>query len=443
MRVLVIGGNAAGMSAASRLVRKGKGVEVVVFEKTREVSYGACGLPYYIAGLNPDLNLMRIRTVEEFEKTGIKVNLEHDVVAVNPDRRLITVCDLTTGAFRDEQYDKLIVSSGASPIVPPIPGTGLQGVFTLKTLSDAENIKAALQGPGAQNVAIIGGGYIGIELAEACVLQRKKVRLFEAMPDLLSGFDEEFGKAVAQELAGHGVEVHTGQTVEGLSGQDRVQSVVCGGSTYISDLVIIAIGVRPNTSFINGALIRKEKNGALTTDGAMRTTAPDVYAAGDCSTVMHKVLKRPTYIPLGTNANKQGRLVADVLLGRQARFENALGTAMLRCLDLELAKTGVTEREAKAYGMEVGTVTVKTNSHARYYPEPVPLTIKLCYDPATSVLLGAQLMGKKECAWRVDVFACAIDRGMRAGELGFLDLGYAPPFATVWDAIQISANAVK
>jgi len=149
MRVLVIGGNAAGMSAASRLVRKGKGVEVVVFEKTREVSYGACGLPYYIAGLNPDLNLMRIRTVEEFEKTGIKVNLEHDVVAVNPDRRLITVCDLTTGAFRDEQYDKLIVSSGASPIVPPIPGTGLQGVFTLKTLSDAENIKAALQGPGA------------------------------------------------------------------------------------------------------------------------------------------------------------------------------------------------------------------------------------------------------------------------------------------------------
>lgn len=444
MKVLIIGGNAAGMSAASRLVRKGKDVEVVVFETTREVSYGACGLPYYIADLNPDLNKIRIRSVEAFEKTGITVFLDHEVTAVNPHKRCITVRELTTGTFRDEKYDKLIIASGALPIVPPIPGTDLPGVFTLKTLSDAERIKATLQSPAVQHVAIIGGGYIGLELAEACVLQKKTVRIFEALPHLLNGFDEEFRQAVKQELTVHGVEVHTGDTVRAMAGEGRVERVTCAtGTTYPADLVIIATGVRPNTSFIDGSVIRKEGNGALTTNGAMQTSVPEIYAAGDCSTVMHKILRQPVYIPLGTNANKQGRLVADVVLGKRAGFENALGTAMLRCLDLELAKTGVTEQEAKAAGMKVSAVTVTANSHARYYPEPVPLTIKLCYDPDTRVLLGAQLMGKKECAWRVDVFACAIDRGMRAEELGFLDLGYAPPFASVWDAIHIAANAIK
>ena len=443
MKVVVIGGNAAGMSAASRLVRKSGEVEVVVFERTREVSYGACGLPYYIAGLNPDLNLIRIRPVKEFEKAGIKVHLEHDVLAVKPEERRITVCNLATGENRDEPYDKLVVASGASPIVPPIPGTGLPGVFTLKSLSDAEKIKTALLHPTVRNVAIIGGGYVGLELVEACVLQKKGVHLFEALPHLLNGFDEEFGQAVEKELAARGVTVHTGKAITGLLGSGRVERVECAGTAYDADLVILAIGARPNTAFIDGAVIRKERNGALTTDGAMQTSVPDIYAAGDCATVMHKILKRPAYIPQGTNANKQGRLVADVILGRPARFENALGTAMIRCLDLELAKTGVTEQEAKAAGMRAAAVTVQSNSHARYYPEPAALTIKLCYDPASRVLLGAQLMGRKECAWRVDVFACAVDRGMRAEELGFLDLGYSPPFSSVWDAIQIAANAIK
>ncbi len=443
MRVLVIGGNAAGMSAAARLARKSGDVEVVVFERTREVSYGACGLPYYIAGLNPDINLIRIRSVEEFERAGIAVHLEHDILAVDPDSRRVTVLNMITGACRYEHYDKLIVSSGASPIVPPIPGTGLPGVFTLKTLSDAEKIKMALLQPGVKNVAIVGGGYIGLELVEACVLQKKKVYIFEAMQHLLNGFDEEFGQAVEQELGSRGVAVHTCETVSELLGDRRVQRIACTGAAYNVDLVIIAVGISPNTSFIGSTMIQKEKNGALTTDGMMQTSVPGIYAAGDCATVMHKILKRPVYIPQGTNANKQGRLVADIILGRQVSFDNALGTAMLRCLDLELAKTGVTEWEAKKDGIPVSTVTITSNSHARYYPEPVPLTIKLCYDPGTRVLLGAQLMGKKECAWRVDVFACAIDRAMRAEELGFLDLGYAPPFASVWDAIQIAANAIK
>ncbi|MGI6548608.1 MAG: CoA-disulfide reductase [Syntrophomonadales bacterium] len=443
MRVLVVGGDAAGMSAASRLKRSNQDIEVVVFEKTREVSYGACGIPYYIADLNPHLDLMRIRPVEEFEKSGIIVNLEHEVVKVNPAKQYITVLDIPNGTYRDEPYDKLIVASGSSAKVPPIPGANLPGVFTVKTLSDAHAIKTHLQLPEVKNVAIVGGGYIGLELAEACVLQHKTVRIFEAMPNLLNGFDEEFGEAVEQELTRHGVEVHTGQGVVELLGDDRVQGLICSDQTYNVDMVILAVGVRPNTSFIEDTEIKKENNGALTTNGMMQTSIPNVFAAGDCATVMHKILKRPVYLPLGTNANKQGRLAADAILGKPVSFENALGTAMLRCLDLELAKTGITELDARMAGIEVKAVTVKALSHAPYYPEPVPLTIKLCYDPVTRVLLGAQLMGKKECALRVNIFAVAIDRGMRAEELGLLDLGYAPPFATVWDAVQIAANAVK
>jgi len=443
MRVAIIGGNGAGMSAASRLVRKGQGLEVAVFEKTREVSYGACGLPYYISDLNPDIDLMRIRSKERFEQEGIKVHLEQDVIGVDTEAHFVLVCDRTSGICRDEPYDRLIVASGASPIIPSIPGTGLAGVFSLRSLSDGEAIKKALQQPDVKNVSIIGGGYIGLELSEACVIQKKQVRLFEAKSNLLYGFDPEFGQAAEQELIRHGVEVHTGEQVKALSGEERVDRVLCAGDAYETDLVIIAIGVHPNTSFIDSPLMHKDTNGALITDAKMQTSVRNIYAAGDCTTVIHKILKRPVYIPLGTNANKQGRIVADVIMGQPSRFDNALGTAMLRCLDMEFARTGITEQDARAAGLSVGTVTVETLSHARYFPDPVWITIKLCYDPVSRILLGAQLMGRKECAWRVDVLACAVDRGMTAEELGFLDLGYAPPFSTTWDVVQIAANAIK
>jgi len=443
MRVAIIGGNGAGMSAASRLVRKGQGLEVMVFEKTREVSYGACGLPYYISDLNSNIDLMRIRSKDRFEEEGITVHLEHDVIGIDPEAHFILVCDRTSGTCRDEPYDRLIVASGASPIIPSIAGTGLAGVFTLRSLSDGEAIKKALQQPRVKKVAIIGGGYIGLEVAEACVMQKKQVSLFEAKPNLLHGFDPEFGQMAEQELIRHGVDVHSGEQVKALAGEDWVERVLCAGGAHETDLVILAIGVRPNTSFIDSPLMDKEANGALITDAMMQTSVKDIYAAGDCTTVMHKILKRPVYIPLGTNANKQGRAVADVILGQSSRFDNALGTAMLRCLDMEFARTGITEQDARAAGMEIGKVTVEALSHARYFPDPARITIKLCYDPATRILLGAQLMGRKECAWRVDVLACAVDRGMTAEELGFLDLGYAPPFSTTWDVVQIAANAIK
>ena len=439
MKIVILGGNAAGMSAASRMKRKAPDTQVIVLEKTETVSYGACGMPYYIADLNPDLNRMKIRPVEKFREQGIDVRLNHEVERV--DRENKTVYGSCKGESFAISYDKLLVATGSSPIVPPLPGIDLAGIFPLKTLEQAAALKSAL-GP-EKDVVIVGGGYIGLELAEACLLRKvRSLTLVEAADHVLTTFDDEFGEAAVAELQKHGVRVCLSQRVKGFSGEDgHVAAVLTEGGEVKADVVILSIGIRPNTRFLEG--VDKLPNGALITGTDMRTSDPDIYAAGDCATVMHRVLKKPVYLALGTNANKQGRLAGDSMLGKPVCFDRPLGTSMLRLMGLEFACTGLNEKTAKAQGIAYKANTVTARSHAGYYPDPAIITVKLIYDPDTKVILGAQLMGAKETALRIDVFACAIDRGMTTAELGFLDLGYAPPFASVWDAILIAANASK
>lgn len=439
MKIVILGGNAAGMSAASRMKRKAPDTQVIVLEKTETVSYGACGMPYYIADLNPDLNRMKIRPVEKFREQGIDVRLNHEVERV--DREKKTVCGSCKGEPFAISYDKLLVATGSSPIVPPLPGIDLAGIFPLKTLEQAAALKSAL-GP-KKDVVIVGGGYIGLELAEACLLRKvRSLTLVEAADHVLTTFDDEFGEAAVAELQKHGVRVCLSQRVKGFSGEDgHVTAVLTEGGEVKADVVILSIGIRPNTRFLEG--VDKLPNGALITGTDMRTSDPDIYAAGDCATVMHRVLKKPVYLALGTNANKQGRLAGDSMLGKPVCFDRPLGTSMLRLMGLEFACTGLNEKTAKAQGIAYKANTVTARSHAGYYPDPAIITVKLIYGPDTKVILGAQLMGAKETALRIDVFACAIDRGMTTAELGFLDLGYAPPFASVWDAILIAANASK
>ena len=439
MKIVILGGNAAGMSAASRMKRKAPDTQVIVLEKTETVSYGACGMPYYIADLNPDLNRMKIRPVEKFREQGIDVRLNHEVERV--DRENKTVYGSCKGEPFAISYDKLLVATGSSPIVPPLPGIDLAGLFPLKTLEQAAALKSAL-GP-EKDVVIVGGGYIGLELAEACLLRKvRSLTLVEAADHVLTTFDDEFGEAAVAELQKHGVRVCLSQRVKGFSGEDgHVTAVLTEGGEVKADVVILSIGIRPNTGFLEG--VDKLPNGALITGTDMRTSDPDIYAAGDCATVMHRVLKKPVYLALGTNANKQGRLAGDSMLGKPVCFDRPLGTSMLRLMGLEFACTGLNEKTAKAQGIAYKANTVTARSHAGYYPDPAIITVKLIYDPDTKAILGAQLMGAKETALRIDVFACAIDRGMTTAELGFLDLGYAPPFASVWDAILIAANASK
>lgn len=439
MKLLVIGGNAAGMSAAARVKRKNPNAQVIVLEKTQDVSYGACGLPYYIAGLNDDMNLIRIRTAAEFEASGIEVRLGSGVTGIEYETK--TVEYVQDGQTKKETYDKLLIASGSSAKTPPIPGIEKGNIFPLKTPRHAEELRAALiENPG--NVVIIGGGYIGLELAEAALLRKaKSLRIIEALPRLLNVFDPEFGDAVRQELQRQGAAVHLGERVQRFEGDAAVSGVVTDKGTYEADLVILAIGVDPNTGFAGN--IEKLPNGAIVTNRAMETSQKDVYAAGDCATAWHRLLEKPAYIALGTNANKQGRLAGDAILGKQVCFDRALGTSMLRCMELELAKTGLGEEDAKVAGIACKFCTVKTRSHARYYPDVTELTIKLCYREEDHVILGAQIMGAKEAVQRINIFALAIDRGMTTQELGFVDLGYAPPFSSVWDAVHIAANACK
>lgn len=441
MKLLVIGGNPAGMSAASRVKRRSPETEVVVLEQSHEVSYGACGLPYYIAGLNNDIDLIRIRKIPEFEESGIRIKAGAKAEGVDFKTKQV-ICRSDSGETFVETYDKLLIASGSSPKIPPIPGIRKEGILPLKTLEDAQNIKDCLM-EKPRSVVIVGGGYIGLEIAEACILQKvPQIHIVEAMDRLLNVFDPEFSDAARAELEANGVQIHTDERVVAFAGADKVESVRTDKAEYPADLVILSIGITPNTAFL-GEEIRKLPNGALITDDAMGTSISDVWAAGDCASVYHKLLDKPVYIALGTYANKQGRLAGDSILGKPVSFKRALGTSMLRCAGLEFAKTGLGEKECQSNGIAYKVRTVQARSHARYYPDPAMLTIKLCYDPESHVLLGAQIMGKKEAAVRINTFAIAVDQEMTTEELGFADFGYAPPFAGVWDAVAVAANVAK
>ena len=440
MKIVVIGANAAGMSAASRIKRREAENEVVVLEATHEVSYGACGLPYYIAGINDDINLVRIRSVSDFEKNGIVMRIGHVVERIDFTQKSVFGTTDAGKAFA-ESYDRLLIASGAAPRQLPVPGATKGNIFMLKTPQGAERIRAAIEKRRC-TVAIIGGGAIGLELAEACLLQRvKSLRIIEAANQLLPGYDEEFARAAKAELEQHGVQVHLGERVSAFSGEECVAGVVTDRAEYEADVVIVSIGVVPSTAFAEG--LQKLPNGAIETSASMQTSVPDVFAAGDCASVWHALLQRPAYFPLGTYANKQGRLAGDALIGKPASYARALGTVMLRCMGLEFAKTGLTETQANAEGIDAKSVLVRAHSHPSYFPGACDIEIKLCYRADNRVLLGAQLMGERDTAIRIDPIAVAIDRGMTTDELGFADFGYAPPFTGVWDAIAVAANAAK
>ncbi len=440
MKFLVIGANAAGMSAAMRIKRRRPECEVVVLEKTFEVSYGACGLPFYVAGLNDNLDLVRIRSAADFEKSGVVMKLGHAAEKIDFANKTVAGRDVDGNGF-SEGYDRLLIASGASARLLKVPGAEKNNIFQLRTPQDAQALRAAIERTRG-NVVVVGGGAIGLEIAEACLLQKvKSLRVIEAANQLLPGFDEEFALAALDELAKHGAHVHLGERVAGFSGGGAVGGVRTDKGEYDADVVIVSVGVVPNTSFAEG--IDKLPNGAIVTDGAMKTSIADVFAAGDCASVWHALLQKPVYLPLGTYANKQGRLAGDSVCGVPVSYTRALGSVMLRCMGLEFAKTGLTQAEAMAAGIEAKSVMVRAHSHPHYYPNACEIAIKLCYRAEDRVLLGAQMMGERETAIRIDPIAVAIDRGMTTEELGFADFGYAPPFAGVWDAVAVAANAAK
>lgn len=445
MKVIVIGGVAAGMSAASKIKRNDKNAEVIVYEAGEYLSYGACGLPYYISGLNQDSNKLIARTETEFNKIGIETRLKHKVLKVIPEKKQIFIHNSVENQLFIDNYDKLLIATGAIATKPPIDGRDANGVYHLKTLSDGLALKEIVEKPTCKNIVVVGGGYIGLEVAETMQEKGKSVTLIEHSRNIIAPFDKEISRDAIQELDNIGVNLRLKEGVIKIleNSEGRVTEVITDKGSYPADLVILATGIKPATGFLKGSGINLNSNGAIIIDREMRTNVSDIYAAGDCAEVYHFVKEENDYIPLGTTANKCGRIAGDNILGAHQKFVGTLGSAAIKIGNLELARTGLSEDEAKKLSYAYDTVVITSQDHPDYYPNPTSIKIKLIYEKRTLRLLGAQGVGEKGVVLRIDMFAIAIQNKMSTNEIGMVDLCYAPPFANVWDAVHIASNAAK
>ncbi|MDO4764837.1 MAG: CoA-disulfide reductase [Eubacteriales bacterium] len=443
MKVIIIGGVAAGMSAASKIIRKNPKAEITVYEKGNFLSYGACGLPYYVGGFNEDYRKMIARSKEQFEQMGIECCLRHEVIAVDPNRQTVTVHNSNNNQQLTKQYDRLMIATGASPVTLSVEGWEKMGVHTLKSLEDGIFLKEYAKQQEIRNVVIVGGGYIGIECAEAFLHLGKNVRVVEAGEHILGPFDAEISALAFAELEKQGVRVHTSEKVTRFEGDFYVRQVITNKASYPADLVIVSVGIRPNTSFLKGSGIKLAENGAILVNQKLETSIPNIYAAGDCSLVYHKNTKDYRYLALGTVANKCGRIAGANIAGGREEFIGALGSAAIKVCDLELARTGLGEKEAASGGIDYKVSLIETTDHPAYYPNPTKLTVKVIYEKKSRKILGAQAIGEKGAVMRINIFAVAIQNEMTTEALGMTDLVYAPPFAGVWDAVQIACNAAK
>ncbi|HET7579087.1 MAG TPA: CoA-disulfide reductase [Bacillales bacterium] len=440
MKYVIIGGDAAGMSAAMQIARKGENAEVMTLEKEEIYSYGQCGLPYTIGGWISSTDELIARSVETFrEKHGIDAKVNHEVKQIDPEKKTVSGIETETNKSFDYQYDKLLIATGASPVVPDFKGTGLSGVFTLKTIPDAQQIMKDLA-PGIEQVTIVGGGYIGLEMAEAFIALGKQVRMIEHGDHMAKIFDADMASFIHEEADKHGIRVHTNEKVEALEGEKRVERVKTDKTSYPADLVLISAGIRPNTSFIQGTGIARGIKGTIRVNRYMETNVADIYAAGDCAEQFHIVKEKGDYIPLGTTANKQGRIAGLNMIGFPKTFKGVTGTSVIKFMDLALGRTGISEKEAQALNLPYDTVNIESTNAAGYYPDHEPLHVKLVFRKDDGRLLGGQIIGKKGVDKRVDVLAVALFHGMRIHELEDLDLGYAPPYNSTWDPLQQAAR---
>ena len=447
MKIIIVGGVAAGMSAAAKAERLNKEAEIVVYEKTEIVSWGACGLPYYVGDFYQDPNNMIARPVEKFIEAGMNIKIRHEVIGVDTEKKEITVKNLTTGEIFKDTYDKLMISTGAHAIMPPIKNLTAEGVHTLKDYTDGITLKEEMMKEENQEIIIVGAGYIGIEVVEAAKhLGKRNVRLIQLGDRvLMESFDKEITDVMEAEIRNHeGVHLHLEETVlEVIEKDGKAVGVKTNKGEYKADLIVIATGVKPNTAFLKDTGIEMLPNGALIIDKHGKTSIDSIYSAGDCATVYHLVRKENVFIPLATTANKIGRVVGENLAGVPTEFKGTLGSAAVKVMDLEAGRTGVTEREAANMGINYKTVFVKDKNQTNYYPGQEDIYIKLIYNKDTRALLGAQVAGKKGAVLRVDALAAAIYSEMTVEEIGMMDFCYAPPFARTWDVMNVAGNVAK
>ena len=440
---VIVGGDAAGMSAASKARRDDPDLEIVVFEKGEWVSYAACGMPYYVKGEVETLDDLVAVTPEEFiDERDIDLRTNHEVVGIDPDARTVTV-EGPDGERFEQSYSALLIGTGASAVRPPFEGIGLNGMFTIHDMDEADAIDDYLDEHAPETAAIVGGGYVGVEMAEALVARELDVSLFEMLPQVVAPFGEAVGDNVATHLREQGVDLHLETAVEGFEGDGRVDAVDLGEEIVPADLVVVGVGVEPNVELAAEAGIELGPTGAIATDEYGRTSTPDVYAAGDCAEATNTVTGEPDWVPLALTANRSGRAIGQTVTGSPTEVGEIAGTAIVKAFDLGAARTGLLDEEAaREAGFDPVSVTISASTRAHYYPRAEKLTVTLVGDRETGRVLGASVVGK-EGAKRIDPVAAALHEGATVADLESYDLAYAPPFGPVWDPILTAARVLN
>ncbi|OAQ54287.1 hypothetical protein HTG_01745 [Natrinema mahii] len=439
---VVIGGDAAGMSAASKAKREDPERAVIVFEKGEWVSYAACGMPYYVKGEVDDLDDLVTVTPEAFrEERDIDLRTGAEVVDIDREGQTVTV---ETGDETYEQsYDDLLVATGASAIEPPFDGLDLEGVFTIHDMDEADAIEDYVTERDPTTAAIVGGGYVGIEMAEALSARGADVHLYEMLPHVLQPFGEPVAEVVEDHLREQGVDLHLETAVSGFVGDERVEGVELEDDTVDADIAIVGVGVAPNADLAEAAGIERGPTGAVATDEYGRTNDENVYAAGDCAESTHVVTGEPDHVPLALTANRAGRAIGQTVTGDPTPVGDIAGTAIVKAFELGAARTGIVDEErAREAGFDPASVTISASSRAHYYPDGAELTVTLLADRESGRLLGGSVVGR-DGAKRIDTVATALTADMTVTELQNADLAYAPPFSPVWDPILTAAKVLS
>ena len=440
MKVVIVGGVAGGATSAARIRRLDEAAEIVVFERSQYISYANCGLPYYIGDVITDPGELTLQTPESFlSRFQVTMKVRHEVTAIHPEQKTVSVKNLETGEIFEESYDKLLLSPGARPTQPKLPGVGLDRVFTLRTVEDTFRIKKYIKERRPKSAVLAGGGFIGLELAENLRELGMDVTIVQRPKQLMNPFDPDMAAFIHSEMRGCGVKLALGHTVEGFLEQESgVEVLLKDEAPLHADMVVLAIGVTPDTVLAKEAGLELGAKGSIVVNERMETSAPDIYAVGDAVQVKHYVTGENALISLAGPANKQGRIAADNICGGDSRYLGSQGSSVIKVFRMTAAVTGINETTAKKAGLNVDKVILSPMSHAGYYPGGKVMTMKVIFEKDTCRLLGAQIVGYEGVDKRIDVLAAAIHAGMTAVQLKDLDLSYAPPYSSAKDPVNMA-----
>lgn len=439
-RLRIIGGVAGGMSAAAKARRFNPKLDIKVFTDDQYISYSACGLPYYIGDVVKSREHLIARTVENFAEQGTPVITRTRAIEIKTDSKQIILEDLANHKYFEEEYDQLIIATGARAVIPPLEGIDLPGIFTLRNIHDGDAIKTYLKENQPAQAVIVGAGYIGLEMIENLQVYGCQVTVVEKEPHILPIMDHDIAQVVSNYLNSMGVEIVTGKAVTAFNGKHTVEEVIVGNNSLPADIVILSIGVIPNSQIAARAGIELGHSYAIRVNEKMETSQPDIYAAGDCAVVRHIISGQEMYIPLGTTANKQGRVAGENAAGGHAVFKGVLGTGITKIMDMEVSRTGLSEQECQDLGIQYISHTIKSRTRTPYYPGSGRIHVKLIADKKDHRLLGGQIAGFSGSGKRIDTIAAALTTNSTVDDLKNMDLSYCPPFSPLWDPVLTAIN---